>query len=146
MRACHKCVLRAVLLVALGIVVAAMVIPASAVAALFTQFGSLRRFTNFLDTVGPAIELDHVLAFAALGLVAYFAWRCRTWQAAVGFGSIAVAIELVQLWIPGRDAAVSHALLDTVGGVIGFSLARALSYACGGPRLPSDAEPSTYGT
>ncbi len=71
-------------------------------------------------------KLNHALAFAALAWSACLAlgdsvrWR---WSAVAGLLAFGGAIELVQLFVPGRAGEWSDLLADTVGIVIGSVLA-----------------------
>ena len=75
----RKSALRFLVLVALAMVVTAMVVPYSIVQGLERKFGWIRHTLDFLDTVAPGLEAGHLVAFAALGFLARFAWpRARS--------------------------------------------------------------------
>jgi len=123
---------RILLLLVLALVVASMVVPASALDFLRFHYGWVDGVVDFLFTVTPGMDMDHLVAFGLLGFVAHFGWPGgRGWQMALGLLCVATLVEFVQLWVPGRQAAVSHAVLDLVGGMAGFGFAWVLGYAWG---------------
>jgi VanZ family protein len=144
MRVDLKSASRILLVLVFTIVVAAMVVPYSALQFMLREFDSLKDVLNFLDTVAPQFQLDHLLSFGALGFAAHFGWHGRRpWRVAIAVGAVAVIVEVAQVWIPGREAAVSHATLGLLGGLFGFGIAWLLSYAWGSESLPDPSGPST---
>ena len=80
-----------------------------------------------------------------MGFAAHFGWRrWRAWHVALGALLVASLAEVVQLWVPGREPAVSHAILDLLGAVLGFTIAWLLSYAWSNRSLPQEYQPSTH--
>jgi hypothetical protein len=145
MRVLIKSLLRTCLLLVLLGVVAGMVVPYSTIEYVLREFKGVKHLLNFLDTVAPGFELDHLLSFGVLGFVAHFAWRKgRAWQVAAGILAVAALVETVQIWIPGREAAVSHAILAFLGGVVGFTAAWLSTYAWGGESVPDEYQQSTH--
>jgi hypothetical protein len=139
-----KSAFRILLLLVLAVVVTAMVVPYSALEFVLREFACLRSAMNFLDTVAPAFEMDSLLSFGALGFAAHFGCQGRQpWRVAIAVGAVAVFVEIVQVWMPGREAAVSHAILDLLGGVCGFGIAWLLTYAWGSESLPDPSGPTT---
>ncbi|WP_408015459.1 VanZ family protein [Ramlibacter monticola] len=123
-----------------------MVVPSSTIEYVTGEFEGVQQVLDFLDTVGPGMQLDHLVAFAVLGFVTHFAWPVgRSWQVATAILAVGTLPEIVQIWIPGREAAVSHAVLNIVGGVIGFSVAWLCTYAWSDRSLPSDSMLRTIG-
>jgi len=130
---------RITLLLVLALVIVWMIAPASALDFLRLEYGWVDRTIDFAYAAIPGADLDHLLAFALLGFVTHFGWaQGRAWQVALGMLCVGSLVEVVQLWIPGRDAAVSHAMLDTIGGMAGFGFAWVVAYAWGGKGLPED--------
>ena len=129
---------RILLMLVLTLVVISMIVPASALDFLRFEYGWVDTLVDFLAVVTPAgADVDHLTAFGLLGFIAHFGWsKGRAWQVALGILAIAALVEFVQLWIPGRQAAVSHALLDVVGGMSGFGFAWVLTYGWGSRGLP----------
>lgn len=143
----RKLLLRAILLLLLAVVVAVMVLPYSVLSGLMRRFAWIGETLDFLDTVAPGLEMSHLLAFAALGFLARFAWPRRpTAHILGGVLLIAAFVEIVQIWVPGRNSAVSHAVLEALGGAAGFAIAWVLTYAWGTESLPDDYQPSTHWT
>lgn len=81
-----------------------------------------------LPATSVSDKLEHLLAYAALGLIG--ATTARNGNRAVGsvLGVIAfgIAIELVQSFLPGRLAEIGDAVADAVGAVAGGAIAMAL--------------------
>lgn len=128
---------RIVLLLVLALVVTSMIVPYSVLDFIRFEYGWVDTFIDFLDTITPGLDMDHLAAFGLLGFAAHFGWsRGRAWQVALAILLVAALVEFVQIWIPGRDAAVSHALLDVTGGMAGFGFAWVLTYAWGARGLP----------
>lgn len=118
-------------------VVATMTVPYSTIEFVLREFATVRWVLNFIDTIAPKWELNHLLSFGALGFVARFAWRdARVWQVALGVLAVGALVEILQIWIPGRHAAVSHAVLDLAGGLLGLGVAWLFGYAWGAESLP----------
>ena len=69
--------------------------------------------------------LERFVAFAVLGLLFYLAYPGQvTFVCLLVFGS-AVVLELLQMFVPDRDARVLDALEKLAGGAIGMLAARA---------------------
>jgi hypothetical protein len=140
-----KLAFRAVLIVALALVVAAMVLPFHLVEELLRKFGWMHEPLDFLDTVAPGLEASHLISFAALGFLARFGWpRSRPRNVAIVILAVAVLVEFVQIWVPGREAALSHAVLEALGGLLGFAVAWLLTFAWGSSSLPEEFQASTH--
>jgi VanZ family protein len=89
--------------------------------------------------------MSHLLSFGGLGFLARFSWpRARPRNVATAIVVVAVLVEIVQIWVPGREAAVSHAVLEALGGLAGFGIAWVLTYAWGSGSLPEDYQASTH--
>jgi hypothetical protein len=128
---------RIVLMLVLALVILSMIVPSSALDFLRFHYGWVDAVMDFLFTVTPGLDMDHLVAFGLLGFATHFGWtRSRAWQVALGLLCVASLVEFVQLWVPGREAAVSHAMLDLIGGMAGFGFAWVLGYAWGGKGLP----------
>lgn len=141
----RKSALRILLLSALAVVIATLVVPYVVVEDLFKRFGWLGHAVDFLDTVAPGLEVSHLLSFGALGFLARFSWpKARARNVAIAVVTVAVAVEFVQVWVPGRQAALSHAILESLGGLAGFGIAWVLTYAWGSGSLPEDYQASTH--
>lgn len=141
----RKSALRALVLLALAAVVTALVVPYDVVQGLLRKFGWINHAVDFLDTVAPGLEVSHLVAFGALGFLARFGWpRARARNVAAAILAVAALVEIVQIWVPGREAAVSHAILETLGGLAGFGIAWVLSFAWGSGSLPPEYQASTH--
>jgi VanZ family protein len=85
-------------------------------------------------------KLNHTSAFAALALVgrvAFPAGRRAAWALALALLAYGGLIEIVQLYVPGRDSEWADLLGDTIGVAIGIGLAALLLR---GRRLHGPAE------
>lgn len=133
----RKSVSRAALLLLLVVVVATMILPYRMVEGVLRNFAWVGNALDLLDTIAPGLEATHLISFAVLGFVARFSWPNRH-PARVGVGVVVVAVmvEFIQIWVPGREAAVTHAVLETLGGWAGLGLAWIVSYAWGTESLP----------
>lgn len=128
---------RIILLLVLALVVSSMVVPYSWLDFIRVKYAWVDEVIDFLFTITPGLDMDHLAAFGVLGFAAHFGWtRGRAWQVGVCILAVAALVEFVQIWIPGRDPAVSHALLDLIGGMAGFGFAWVLTYAWGSRGLP----------
>jgi hypothetical protein len=144
MHVAHRYLLRICFLVLFAAVITAMVVPYSVLQVVVSQFICIRRTMDFLDTLGRGVDLDHLVSFGAVGFAAHLGWRhWRAWQVAIGALIVASVAELVQIWMPGREPEVLHAILGVIGAVAGFSLAWLLTYAWGKESLP-DYKPAKY--
>jgi hypothetical protein len=133
----RKSLLRALLVLFLAVVVTAMVVPFSVVETALKDFGWLGKTLDFLDTVAPGLEASHLVSFGALGFLARFCWPRRRFRTlALGVLVVAVLVESAQIFVPGRQAALSHALLETLGGWAGLGVAWLLTFAWGEESLP----------
>jgi VanZ family protein len=81
-------------------------------------------------TVAPSYALahvlEHLLAFLAIGLAFGVAYPRRGWTLTGALVAFTGAIEVVQLWVPGRHARISDFLLDATALCIGMGLSRIL--------------------
>lgn len=128
---------RIILVLVLALVVLSMVVPYSTLDFIRFRYAWVDDVIDFLDTITPGLDMDHLAAFGILGFAAHFGWsEGRAWQVGLSIFTIAALVEFVQIWIPGRDAAVWHALLDVIGGMAGFGFAWVLTYAWGSHGLP----------
>jgi VanZ family protein len=74
-------------------------------------------------------DAEHALAFIVIGLAFGAAYsRHRLLAAAIGIFGIG-AIELLQLWAPGRHARIEDFVVDAAAACSGLLLAAALDWA-----------------
>jgi hypothetical protein len=132
MRTNRTSLLRVIVVVVLGMVVAANLVPYTVLVGALRRYALMRELADVISCVAPGFDLDHLLAFGTVGFAAHFGWnKLRVWRAALGLLAIAALVEFLQIWIPGRVPAISHAIVDVVGGVAGFGLASLFTYAWG---------------
>ncbi|GAB3668847.1 VanZ family protein [Ramlibacter alkalitolerans] len=121
---------RIVLVVVLACVLALMVVPYGAIEFLRGQFAWANRVADVFDEIMPGGDLDHVAAFAVLGVAVWFAFpAARAWRVVLAFVAMGALSELVQLWMPGRRPELWHAVLDVAGGLAGYGLAWLVGFA-----------------
>jgi hypothetical protein len=124
---------RIIFLLTLAFVILVTLAPNSALEFLRVQYGWVNSIAEFMDSLMPGVDVDHLSAFIALGFAVRFGWPGRkAWQVALGMLLLAAVTELVQLWVPGRVASPFHALTDVLGGLAGFLLAWLMTFAWGG--------------
>jgi glycopeptide antibiotics resistance protein len=81
----------------------------------------------------PAANLSQVVGnlglLGVIGFPAPIAWRWldRWWRVAITAAAISIAIELIQLPIPGRAADIDDVILNVVGAVLAYGVWRLLS-------------------
>ncbi len=75
-------------------------------------------------------KLEHLLAYAALGLVGVASARNgnRAILSILGIIAFGIAIEVLQLFTPGRHAEVGDALANAAGALIGGAIAFAMHW------------------
>ena len=76
-----------------------------------------------LPVTGMWDKLEHAAAYAILcviGVVSYPRRRTR-WTLPIGLVACGIALELLQSFVPGREASVADAIANTFGVVIGFA-------------------------
>ncbi|MBS1907077.1 MAG: VanZ family protein [Actinobacteria bacterium] len=80
------------------------------------------------DAVYAVLEFAaNIVLFAPLGMLLALAWRRASAVVLIAAGGAgSVAIELVQLAIPGRFSALSDVIANTLGTAVGVLLVRAI--------------------
>jgi hypothetical protein len=68
--------------------------------------------------------IEHLLIFAAAGLTMAAALPWRWWSQATALLWFAVAVEIAQLFVPGRHARLSDLIVNMLGAWLGLALAR----------------------
>jgi VanZ family protein len=69
-------------------------------------------------------NLEHLAIFLFVGTAFGAGYPDRPWAVAIGLASFSGAIEIVQLWTPGRHARLIDFLVDTTAAWIGIGLVR----------------------
>ena len=72
---------------------------------------------------------EHALAFILVGLAFGLAYRRNRILMACAAVSMAAAIEMLQLWVPGRHARMSDFIVDAAAACAGLAIAAALDWA-----------------
>lgn len=75
----------------------------------------------------PEIPVDdkteHVLAYAALGLLGGVVSRWRTLRLVLALGAYGAVLEMLQAFSPGRSPEVADAVADIIGVCLGAGMA-----------------------
>lgn len=100
-----------------------MALPSQTLAWLRREFWMLSRALSWLDRRAEGIDFDHVVMFVALG----FFWKLlaptvRWWRIALMMLALAVATELMQYVVPGREPKFGDIRDDLLGAAIGWCL------------------------
>jgi VanZ family protein len=66
--------------------------------------------------------LEHLAAFLLVGIAFAAGYRDRLRTVAIGLVSFSGAIELAQVWTPGRHARLIDLLVDATAALIGLTL------------------------
>jgi VanZ family protein len=82
-------------------------------------------------------HLEHVLAFALLGVTAAVAFPRRPWSVLVGLAFLAFGLEYLQTFIPTRDGRMFDAMEKLVGAGAGATFGLVVNRL--GPQPPSPA-------
>ena len=133
-----KFLLRAALLLCLLVIGSALVVPQSGLNLMEARFLWLGLAINWLKTVVPGWDMDHLAAFALLGATARVAFPRL--GAAFILGALllfAGLTEVAQIWVAGRTASVRDASLDVVGGLLGYLLAALGAWRVRGSPTPA---------
>ncbi len=106
------------------------------------QPGDLAALTASLARLSTRGDiLGNIVLFVPVGLLARLAWPHRGWLWLIAWsGGLALAIQLVQLFLPSRDASLQDALWNLLGVVVGGMAAglREQAWRIGLPLARSD--------
>lgn len=115
-------VARALLALVLLVVAVATLLPNWQLAALRRAIPWLSHAISRTERLWLAVDMVHVVMFAAVGLLAALA------SPAARFGRVllvvfvlAAATEFVQIWVPGRTSSLFELLLDVTAALVGMS-------------------------
>ena len=115
---------RAALALAATLLLALLLVPYSALEAIRHYLPWVGATSHWLAALAPGLDLEHFVAFTALGALARLAqgrWRERwTWLLLVLFS---VGTELAQAWIPTRSPNPDDLVLNLAGAGLGYTLA-----------------------
>ncbi len=83
----------------------------------------------------PELPIDHFIAFTLVSAVyaganRVFSLRQAVW-ALLGFGLFGIAVEVVQLYLPSRNAEPLDIAADVAGILVGFAIGAAITYRRG---------------
>jgi len=117
---------RILLMLVTALVLIALLVPSDVLRFLRLQYRWLGAFVNVveLETLRYGINFEHVIAFVLLGAASRAAlpYTSARWLL-LWVAVLAVATELVQLWIPGRTPRMVDVLTDIGSALLGTWLA-----------------------
>ena len=67
-------------------------------------------------------SLEHLLIFLATGVAFALGYPRRFWLLAIALLAFVAAIEIAQIWVPGRHARLSDFLIDATASCLGVGL------------------------
>lgn len=105
----------------------AVLLSGAQLATLRSQYPWFSNAINHIEALWPAVDMVHVVMFAGIGLLAGLAapaWPFRKQLIAVS--ALACISEFVQIWVPGRTAMISEALLDIASAALVMLFVRGL--------------------
>ena len=76
-------------------------------------------------TTGAPHDLEHLLIFLATGMAFGFGYPDRFRLLTIALPTFAAAIEVAQIWVPGRHARMSDFLVDAAASCLGVGLSYA---------------------
>jgi VanZ family protein len=82
-------------------------------------------------------NLEHLAIFLLAGIAFGAGYPDRPWTVAAGLTSFSGAIEIVQLWTPGRHARLIDFFVDATAALIGVCLVRVFVRLTGTGKKPS---------
>ena len=82
-------------------------------------------------------SIEHFAIFIATGLACGLGYRFHHLYQAIGLAAFAAAIEVTQIWVPGRHARLSDFIVDAVSACIGVLAAWLTVKAMSGGKLLS---------
>ena len=71
---------------------------------------------------GAGHSLEHLLIFLATGVAFALGYPRQFWLLAIALLAFAAAIEIAQIWVPGRHARLSDFLIDATVSCLGVGL------------------------
>ncbi|MBC5784854.1 VanZ family protein [Ramlibacter sp. USB13] len=111
------------LALAIALVAVALLVPYPALVHIQTDVPWLGHTVRWLDSRVPGFDLDHLVAFAAVGFfMALSRLKGGFGLALACFVAAAVLTEFAQLLLPTRSPQLADAAMDVVGGTLGYAV------------------------
>jgi VanZ family protein len=82
---------------------------------------------SFRPTTGAPHNVEHLLIFLATGVAFGLGYPRRFWFHSMALLAFAAAIEVAQIWVPGRHARLSDFLVDAAAACLGVGLSHLLA-------------------
>lgn len=106
------------------VLVTAVILPAQTLAWLRSDYRLLGQPLNWLETISPAIDLEHVLLFCGIGILLRMLRPRMPWALfAAWMAALAAGSEVVQFLVPGRTPRLIDVRDDLLGALLGSVLA-----------------------
>jgi VanZ family protein len=86
---------------------------------------------QYRPVTAAAHNVEHLAIFLSVGIAFGAGYPDRPWAVAIGLASFNGAIEIAQLWVPGRHARLIDFLVDITAACIGVGLVRVLVWRKG---------------
>jgi len=86
---------------------------------------------QYRPVTAAAHNVEHLAIFLSVGIAFGAGYPDRPWAVAIGLASFSGAIEIAQLWVPGRHARLIDFLVDITAACIGVGLVRVLVWLKG---------------
>jgi VanZ family protein len=77
--------------------------------------------------------IEHAFTFLAVGILFGMAYIEREWILGIGVVVFCAAIEILQLYVPGRHARISDFVIDSAAGIAGVFLVAFVRRLAQGP-------------
>ena len=127
------------LLLGLGVaaVIVAVLLPSDVLAWLRSDYYMwIGRPLNWLDNASTEhLDLTHVALFSGISFLVACLWpRAQVWRIALSLLLLAVATELAQFWVPGREPRLSDVYDNLLGIALGLAIAMPLRWFMAGGR------------
>lgn len=121
---------RAALAFAATLLLALLLVPYSALEAIRHSVPWVGATSHWLDALAPRLDMEHFVAFTALGSLARLAQgRARAGWTCLLLVLFSVGTELAQAWIPSRSPKADDLVLNLAGAGLGYALACVLLFA-----------------
>lgn len=115
---------RTALALAATLLLALLLVPYSALEAIRHSVPWLGATSHWLDALAPRLDMEHFVAFTAVGALARLAQgRARAGWTCLLLVLFSVGTELAQAWIPTRSPKPDDLVLNLAGAGLGYTLA-----------------------
>jgi VanZ family protein len=82
---------------------------------------------TYRPTTAASHNFEHLVIFLAAGFVFGAGYPDRPWIVATGLATFCGAIEIAQMWAPGRHGRLSDFIVDAAAALLGLAMAAAFT-------------------